>query len=160
MFKKIKLSLLVISILIFNISCSKPTTNSQEPTEVLLTQEVVAEPTVDVDLTKLNKIMMYAKINDMVFNADDYKDNTVKMTGNFDSYYDELSQKNIFTCLVPDPSACCVQGLEFVPKDTSLIYPDHFPEFGSEFTITGTFSIVDAGEYEYITLLDAEILNK
>ncbi len=157
MFKKILFAILVLTVLT---SCSDKTnsTVTQSTTSPEIITPTETQKPVDVDLTTLNKIMMYGKINDMVFNADDYVGKTVKMTGNFDVYYDEKSNTHYFSCQVPDPSACCVQGIEFVHKD-NLVYPDDYPEIGNKITIMGDYSIIDAGQYEYISITNAEFVN-
>ncbi len=44
-------------------------------------------------------------------------------------------------CEVPDPTTCCVPGIEF--ELDGAVYPDDYPEVGSVITVTGTFDIYE-----------------
>ncbi|MBP3729235.1 MAG: hypothetical protein J6H18_03085, partial [Lachnospiraceae bacterium] len=61
-----------------------------------------------------------------------------------------------FACLIPDATACCSQGLEFVLAKERA-YPAEYPEKGSEITVSGVFEIYWEGDYYYCRLKDAEM---
>ena len=61
-----------------------------------------------------------------------------------------------FACIIADATACCSQGLEFVLAGEH-IYPDDYPELGSEITVVGTFQTYEENGYMYCHLIDAEL---
>ena len=51
--------------------------------------------------------------------------------------------------------ACCAQGLEFLPAD-ALVYPDDFPEPGTDITVSGEFDLIkEENGFRYFVLKDA-----
>ncbi len=109
----------------------------------------------DVDLTVLSSTMIYSKVFDMMTYPEDYMGKTIKVKGLFSYYYDEATGNEYFACLVPDATACCAQGIEFVLKGDP-VYPDDYPELGDEICVTGVFDTYKEGEYTYVTLRQAE----
>ena len=112
---------------------------------------------VDVDLTELSSTMIYSEVSNMVTTPDDYVGKTVKMSGQFASFYDESVDEYYFACVIADATACCQQGLEFQLAGNHS-YPDDYPEEGTEITVEGTFDIYELGGQQYITLKDAKML--
>ena len=55
-------------------------------------------------------------------------------------------------CIIRDATACCAQGIEFVPLDES-----DCPLEGDDVTVTGVFSTYYEGPDLYCTLLDAQV---
>ena len=66
---------------------------------------------------------------------------TVQLIGEFDAYYIENTGYLYIACEVPDPTTCCVPGIEF--ELDGAVYPDDYPEVGSVITVTGTFDIYE-----------------
>ncbi|MCR5123116.1 MAG: hypothetical protein K6B74_11930 [Ruminococcus sp.] len=109
---------------------------------------------IDVDLTLLNATMTYSQVYDMVTNPDLYTDKMIRAKGTF--AYTHENDRDYFAALVQDATACCSQGIEFVPGDDKK-YPDDFPPLESEIIITGRFHSYKEGVFTYIELLDAEV---
>ena len=69
--------------------------------------------------------------------------------------------KRLYACIVQDATACCAQGLEFEPEST-LSYPDDYPEPGTEITVIGTFDSyreeTDGNTYIYLVLRNARMV--
>lgn len=42
-------------------------------------------------------------------------------------------------CIIKDAQVCCSQGLEFVWRDGTHVYPDEYPKDETEIEVTGTF---------------------
>ena len=95
------------------------------------------EAEVDVDLTKMNGNMVYAKVNDMMVNPADYRGKTVRMNGRF-AIYDGGEGKLYFACVISDATACCASGIEFVLAGEHS-FPDDYPPDGSDITVSGVF---------------------
>jgi hypothetical protein len=55
-----------------------------------------------------------------------------------------------------DATACCAQGIEFVPLPEEG-YPGAMPSEGAELTVTGDFDTYYEGNYQYFTLRNAVV---
>ena len=108
---------------------------------------------VDVDLTKMSATMVYSEVYNMLAVPDDYIGKTVRMSGKFQIY--EGEGRNYYVVIIPDATACCQQGMEFILAD-----PDAYPEPGRDVTVTGVFDTYYEGEYtRFCQLIDATVTN-
>ena len=106
---------------------------------------------IDLDLTQMSATMIYSTIFDMLIMAEDYVDKNIKVKGWFETYTDPQTGELYYAVVVPDATACCQQGLEFVwPGEHS--YPDDFPQPGEDVTITGFYKLIenDGITYNYL----------
>ena len=115
------------------------------------------DPSVDVDLTCLSSTMVYAEVYNIVSAPDEYIGKTMKMDGLFAVYHDEETDQYYYACLIQDATACCQNGIEFVPADAKK-YPEDFPELGTTITVTGVFDTYQEGGYTYCTLREAKLI--
>lgn len=152
------------------IDVSKSETSAETSSPVLVTEstETTAESTdnvfefpqsrnVDIDLTQMSSTMVFSEVYNMMMTPEDYQGKVIKMKGQFLTDIDTEYNQRYYACLILDATACCAQGLGFVPRH-GYIYPEDFPEPDGEITVTGTFDYF--WENEYIIncrLLDAEI---
>ena len=60
-------------------------------------------------------------------------------------------------CIIPDATACCAQGIEFVWAGEHY-WPDDYPGDGADITVTGRLEIYEENGYSYLHLVDAELL--
>ena len=67
---------------------------------------------------------------------------TVKLSGYFDTSYNEQLDARYYFVVIPDATACCSQGLEFICSSKQN-YPDDFPKPGTDIEITGTIDSYD-----------------
>ena len=118
---------------------------------------------VDIDLTALSSTMVYSQVYDMLyFSPESYRGKTVKMRGSFEAYQwvdkdgQPVKDKASTACVVADATACCAEGIEFVCGDGS-VYPQDYPEIGTEITVTGTFQIDEEEGFTWYYLADAEM---
>ncbi|MCR5577353.1 MAG: hypothetical protein K6F56_10125 [Oscillospiraceae bacterium] len=114
----------------------------------------------DVDLTQLSSTMVYSEVYAMVYEPDLYIGKTVKMKGQFATQ--EYNGSRLYACIVKDATACCAQGLEFELAE-SRVFPDDYPEPGTEITVIGCFDTYreDAGNgnyFQYLVLRNARLL--
>ncbi|MBO4242582.1 MAG: hypothetical protein J5883_04825 [Clostridiales bacterium] len=116
---------------------------------------LTGENGIDVDLTVLSSTMVYSQVYCMLISPDAYLDMTVRMNGAYAFYHDDQTGRNYYACIVSDATACCSQGIEFIPGD-DYTYPDDFPQPGDEICVTGVFSTYEENGYTYCTLKDAE----
>lgn len=106
---------------------------------------------IDLDLTKMSATMIYSTIFDMLVMAEDYIDKNIKVKGWFETYTDPQTAELYYAVVVPDATACCQQGLEFVwPGEHT--YPDDFPKPGEDITVTGRYKLIenDGITYNYL----------
>lgn len=106
---------------------------------------------VDLDLTKMSATMIYSTIFDMLIMPEDYLDKNIKLSGWFETYTDPQTGEMYYAVVVPDATACCQQGLEFVWKGNHA-YPDDFPKPGQNITVTGIYKMIenDGVTYTYL----------
>ena len=145
---------------------------AQEATEAPATEAAVAETEAaatapvpssafvpsegDIDLTQLDSNMVYAQVYDMVYNPDAYAGRNVRAQGPFAYYQDENTGKEYFAVLISDATACCAQGIEFV-LEKDAVYPDDYPETGTEIVVDGVYNMYEENGSTYVQLLHAQI---
>ena len=73
----------------------------------------------------------------------------------------EYNGARLYACIVQDATACCSQGLEFEMAE-ELVYPDDYPDPGTEITVVGTFDSykeeIDGNYYIYLVLKNARFV--
>ena len=111
---------------------------------------------IDVDLTVLSATMVYAEVFNMIMNPENYEDKIVKMKGQFVVFEDMENGNPFYACVIPDATACCLQGFEFVPL-YEYDYPNNYPEIDSEITIIGKFEY-DENNFGYCRLIDTKFI--
>ena len=111
---------------------------------------------VDVDLTTMTATMVYAEVYNMMVAPEEYIGKTVKMSGAFNIYHDEATDVYYYLCVIQDATACCAQGMEFVPAGAHS-YPNDFPAIGTDITVVGEFDTYIEGDTMYCTLRNAKM---
>ena len=117
-------------------------------------EEISAPKTdVELDLSKMNADFVYAFIFQIIVEPEKYEGKTIRMTGTFETFYDDAPYGRHDYCIITDVLACCAQGLEFENAKVSGIEP------GQKITISGTLKLRDAVSpdgMEYKTMRIAE----
>lgn len=149
-----KIVIILLSLILVGCSNKKEIKQIEEP---LVNIQKVTE--YDVDLTKLSKTMVYSKVYDIISSPDDYVGKKIKMKGNFGYFKDPVSSNEYFYCVIPDATACCAQGLEFVLKG-DYKYPEDYPSLDDEIIVYGIFDTYIENGYMYVHLVDAKILEQ
>ena len=119
--------------------------------------ETASEPLqVDLDLSKMSGTIVYAQIYNIQYDPGAYLGKVIRVRGYY-SFFREPSNGNLYyACVIPDATACCMQGMEFVPF-TEPEYPDHFMEDNADITVTGRLeTYVEDGAF-YLHLVDASV---
>ena len=111
----------------------------------------------DVDLAKLNAMMAYAGVFNILSAPDDYIGKTIKIKGQYDFYHDPDTGNNYFGVNIMDASACCTAGWDFV-LNKNYQYPKDYPKLGAVITIIGKFETYNEGDDLFCHLADAEIV--
>ena len=118
-----------------------------------------AAPKADIDLTKLNSMMTYSTLFNILTNPDSYLGKTIKIKGIFDSAKDPDTGIDYFAVVIMDASACCSSGLDFsLKKKYKYEYPKDFPELGEDITVIGKFERYSEGENIYYHLAEADMI--
>ena len=153
-----KLFLLLICITLLSCKAKDKTNNAgleaaaaAKNTVVESVETTADQSKVDLDLTKMSATMIYSTIFDMLVMAEDYVDKNIKVKGWFETYTDPNTAELYYAVVVPDATACCQQGLEFVWLGEHS-YPADFPETGADITVTGRYKLIenDGITYNYL----------
>lgn len=156
--KKINCFLLLLSILLLNGCADKAAATQQQisPT-VIETTEGTTEETIStagrIDLTQMSSTMVMAQVSAMQYEPDAFMGKIVKMQGTFLVGYGDT--RNYYYCLVSDATACCQQGFEFLWD--GHVFPDDYPEPGTEIIVEGTFDTYWEDGYQYMQLVGASL---
>lgn len=164
--KKLIMILMCIMISVSLISCkneeevsqSTSQNNLQNSEENIIDENKEKEKDNEIiDLTKLSSTMVYSEVYNIMVNPDDYVGKTLIMKGQFTVYHDEKKDKNYYSCIIQDATACCAQGIEFVLAG-DYEYPQDYPKEGEEITVMGEFIRYSEGKHVYCGLKDAKLL--
>ena len=117
------------------------------------TVDLSATEGIDVDLTLLSSTMVYSEVYNMMYLPENYVGKVIKMEGIYYIAHDDSTGADYRCCIIQDATACCAQGIEFVPDN-----PDACPEEGDIVTVVGTFDTYMEGQNLYCTLRDANVL--
>ena len=150
-----KLSLLVICLALLACKAKDKTDNAglQAAAAAKASSQQVASPDstpgkIDLDLTKMSATMIYSTMFDMLVMPEDYIEKNIKVKGWFETYTDPYTAELYYAVVVPDATACCQQGIEFVwPGEHS--YPADFPDTGADITITGRYKVTETDGITY-----------
>ena len=114
---------------------------------------------VDVDLSGMSVEMACSEISRMWETPEEYKGKTIRISGEYSGYVDPTTNNRYDNCIVyVDPTGCCTYGIEFVLTD-EYKYPEYYPDEGATVCVVGVFDTYMEGEYEYLTLRNAQKAN-
>lgn len=99
---------------------------------------------IDIDLTQMNATMIYSVIYDIMVNPDNYYGKSIMTDGYFDTTPNEELGVRYYFIVIPDATACCAQGLEFMLPE-SKVYPDDYPAVKENIRVKG---VIDSYEEE------------
>ena len=94
-----------------------------------------------IDISFMNGKMIYSEIYNMTVSPEEYKRKRIRVKGQF-AIGEDPNGNRIFGCIVPDATACCSQGIEFVLKNDRK-YPDDYPKPGQWMILQGEFTYYD-----------------
>ena len=114
-------------------------------------------PAVDLDISGMSGTVVYAQIYNLLSDPAPWIGKIIRMAGYY-SFYDDQEQGIVYhACIIPDATACCAQGIEFVWAGEHN-WPDDYPEDGTDITVTGRLEIYEENGYSYLHLVDAVVL--
>lgn len=147
--KKMLAVLLICAAALLAVSCSA--TGGNPP------KAAPPEPvTVDLDLSVLSGTVVYAQVYNMMNDPGPYLGKIIKVAGYYDAF--ESTERDIVyhACVIPDATACCQAGIEFVLAGEHA-WPEDYPEPTTEITVTGRLEEYDEDGVPYLHLVDAEM---
>ena len=121
--------------------------------------EAEAKPprTVDLDLSVLSGTFVYAEVYNLMADPAPYMGKTIKIRGIY-SVFEEPSTGTVYhACVIPDATACCMQGIEFV-WGGDHVWPDDYGEEGGNITVTGQLESYLDGGITYLHLVDSDVV--
>ena len=101
-----------------------------------LAAETEEELIVDLDISVMSGTMVYSQVYNIMAQPEEYIGMVIKIAGLYEAYADTERDVVYHICLIPDATACCAQGMEFVWKGEHK-WPDDYPKYGDEITVTG-----------------------
>ncbi len=149
--KKITMALLVFLTSCLLSACASPVPDASMPAA---TPKPLA---VDLDLSRLSGTVVYSQVYNMMEDPEAYLGKVIKMAGYYSAYDDAERGVVYHACVIPDATACCSQGIEFVWAGEHA-WPDDYPEEGEDIVVTGTLASYEEDGYIYLHLVDAELL--
>jgi len=112
---------------------------------------------IDLDLSAMSGTVVYAQVYNMLSDPDSYLGKTIRMAGYY-NYFDDQTHGVVYhACIVPDATACCAQGIEFVWGGEHK-WPDEYPEIGTDIIVTGRLETYEEEGVKYLHLVDAELM--
>ena len=155
--KKLLIFILLISLFACSTAKKEESTNTLIQ-EIEIPEEIVEEKEDEVmDLTFMTGTVIYAEVINMLTNPSEYANKRIKIKGIFATGKD-LNDELIFGCLIPDATACCAQGIQFVLVD-EYRYPYDYPELGEDIIVEGDFYYEVSEDYTLIRLDNAILTN-
>lgn len=149
---------LIFTVLFFS-GCSK-TENTVAVTSPTSSEKVESNLNIDadIDLTNFSATAAYSEVSNILNSPSDYEGKIVKISGIFSAIYENVENNDlVFLCNILDATACCSQGIEFVPKN-NLNFPQDFPMESSRITVVGTPKTYNKNGVTRVHLEDAEII--
>lgn len=151
----------VLALLLTLVSCSGKETPAPEKVTKNQTVSVqqnisYSDSDIDTDLSPLDANMAYAALVDISSSAYDHEGEVIRITGKFSWYTDESTGEKQYGCVVSDATACCTQGIYFVPADSGFL-PEKALKENQEITVTGKFDVAQGSNYEYYRLVNSVI---
>ena len=104
---------------------------------------------VDVDLTSLSSPLVFAEVNNMMLDPESYVGKTIKAKGLYGVEKFNSEDDFFHYIVIPDATACCSQGLEFVWIDD----PNDYPKADADIEVTGVWESYEENGFAYYRIV-------
>ena len=145
-----------IAVLLICLSVTLMTTGTVSGAEPAGTGPAPEPPAVDLDLSVLSGTVVYAQVYNMMYEPDPYLGKIIRMAGYYNCFNDTEHGIVYHACIIPDATACCAQGIEFV-RSGDYSWPEDYPEAGTGIVVTGRLEIYEEDGRQYLHLVDSEM---
>ena len=123
--------------------------NTQPQDNMAVTKDENSD--VDLDLTNKSATIVYSQVFNMLCVPEEYVGKTIRIKGQSYYYTNDFGDKG-YSCIVMDATACCAQGLEFVP-----VAGVTQPKDDQEIIVTGNFEVYEYHGYDSFRLNNASV---
>ncbi len=141
------LMLCLVAVLMISCSTSGADENAPEPTPMII----------DLDLSEMSGTIVYSQIYNMMVDPDSYLGKVIRISGYYSAFEDTERGVVYHACVVPDATACCAQGIEFIWNGEHS-WPEDYPEEAADITVTGRLEMYEEDGNKYLHLVDAELV--
>lgn len=112
---------------------------------------------IHLNLAGMSGTVVYSMVSNIMYDSSAFIGKIIRIEGYYNAYENPELGVVYHACIIPDASACCEQGIEFVWAGEHT-YPGDYPELYSYITVTGRLESYMEGEYKYLHLVDAEVV--
>ena len=112
-----------------------------------------APASVDLDLSVMSSTIVYAQMYNIQYDPGQYLGKIIRLRGLYSFFREPSTGVVYYACVVPDATACCMQGMEFVPPAGGLP-----AEEGETVTVTGRLAIYQEGGVSWLHLVDTDVV--
>ena len=105
----------------------------------------------------LSSTVVYAQVYNLMYDPAPYLGKVLRMRGWYSVYIDTQTNAVYHACVIPDATACCAQGIEFV-RAGEHAWPEDYPEDAADITVTGRLELYEENGVKYLHLVDAELV--
>ncbi len=130
--------------------------DEEQPAEEETEESTENEAEPDLDITFMSSTAIYSAVYNMIMNPEEYVGKLIRIKGFF-AVGESYTGEEMYGCVIPDATQCCVQGIEFLWKGDH-VYPDDYPEIGTDIVVQGIFAYDRIDEYTVaVRLEDADV---
>lgn len=115
-----------------------------------------ADKDVDINLYGMSGTVVYSMVYNIMSDYTPFLGKVLRISGYYSPWEDPDTGVVYHSCIIPDATSCCAQGLEFVWAGEHA-YPDDYPEEGTDMVVTGRLESYMEGDYVFLHLADAEV---
>lgn len=112
---------------------------------------------VQLNLSGMSGTVVYSMIYNIMSDPTQYLGKVIRIAGYYSAWENPELHVVYHSCVIPDATSCCAQGMEFVWAGEHE-YPGDYPDFGTDMIVTGRLESYMEGDYMYLHLVDAEIV--
>ena len=115
-----------------------------------------ASAAVDLDLSAMSGTVVYAQVYNLLCDPSPWLGKTLRMAGFYSAFEDPATGAVYHACVIPDATACCAQGIEFV-RAGEPAWPEDYPGEAAGIVVTGRLELYEENGVRYLHLVDAEM---
>lgn len=130
-------------------SCASSGEGKSEP--------AVTPMVIDLDLANLSGTVVYSQVYNIMYEPESYLGKVIRIAGYYSPYEDTTRGVVYHACVIPDATACCAQGMEFIWKGEHS-WPDDYPVEMTDITVTGRLEMYEEDGNKYLHLVDADVI--
>lgn len=147
--KKVILILVLFLAVALLTSC---TVSGEEKAEPAATPMVI-----DLDLSGMSGTVVYAQVYNLMVDPEPYLGKILRIAGYYSAFEDTQRGIVYHACVIPDATACCAQGLEFIWNGEHA-WPDDYPEETTDIIVTGRLEMYEEDGNKYLHLVDSDVV--